>query len=193
MNASVAFLAAAAVLGLLMLLAAASFNRFVRERNHVRESWSNVDTELRRRHDLIPNLVETVTGYAAHERSTLEAVVRARAAAAEDLRRPGAKAETEQGLVRSLRELLAVAERYPALVANERFADLQAQLVETEDRIQLARRIYNANVRDLNRRVQSFPSNVVATLFGIRESDYFDVEATLRAGPAPRAQVGFAG
>lgn len=178
---------AAVALVVLLLGGAVSFNRFVSQRNHVREAWANVDTELRRRYDLIPNLVETVRGYAAHEQATLEAVTRARTAAAGDAGPPGSQASTERGLVRSLRDLLALAERYPDLKANERFADLQDQLVETEDRIQLARRIYNANVRDLNRRVQAFPSNVVAAVMRIDEAEYFEIEEAIRSGPAPAA------
>ena len=181
------FLGAAAVLGLLLAGGILSFNRFVRERNHAREAWSNVDSELRRRYDLIPNLVEVVQGYAAHERVTLEAVIRARAVAAEDRGTPGHQAESERSFVRSLRELLALAESYPDLKASEHFTRLQDQLVETEDRIQLARRIYNANVRDLNRRVQSFPSNVVAAAVGIREVEYFEVDDAVRGAPSARA------
>jgi len=180
MDASGALLVSAILLGLLLGGAAISFNRFVAQRNHVRESWSNIDTELRRRYDLIPNLVETVKGYAQHEQATLEAVIRARSSAAADEGSPEHQAETERGLVRSLRELLAVAEGYPDLKANRHFEELQAQLTETEDRIQLARRIYNANVRDLNRRVQAFPSNVVATVMGIGEAEFFEVEAAIR-------------
>ena len=186
MDASTAFAGAAALLIGLLLGGAVSFNRFVRERNHVRESWSNVDTELRRRHDLIPNLVEAVKGYAAHERSTLEAVIRARAAASERHGTPGDQAEAERGVARSLRDLLALAEQYPNLKANEQFIALQDQLVETEDRIQLARRIYNANVRDLNRRVQSVPSNVVAAALGIKEAEYFEVDGVVRGAPSVR-------
>lgn len=189
MDASTAFLVTAVALGALLLAGAVSFNRFVRERNHVREAWSNVDTELRRRYDLVPNLVETVRGYAAHERATLEAVTRERLTASEDTGPPGRQAETERGFVRSLRQLVALAERYPDLEASERFSDLSDQLVETEDRIQLARRIYNANVRDLNRRIQSFPSNVVAALAGFKEAEYFNVEEAIRTGEAPTAQL----
>jgi len=179
-GASTAFLIAASAVLAVLMAGAVSFNRFVRERNHVREAWSNVDTELRRRHDLIPNLVEAVKGYAAHERATLEAVIRARSVASLQTGDAGEHVDSERGLVRSIRDLLAVAEQYPTLKADRHFSDLQSQLVETEDRIQLARRVYNANVRDLNRRIESFPSNVVAGLAGFVPAEFFEVEESLR-------------
>ncbi len=180
---SLVLLIAAVVLGLALLGGAISFNRFVAQRNHVRESWATIDTELRRRYDLIPNLVQAVKGYAAHEQQTLEAVIAARRVAATDHGSPEHQAETERGVVRSLRQLMAVAEAYPDLKANQHFLQLQAQLAETEDRIQLARRIYNANVRDLNRRVQAFPSNVVARLVGFEEAEYFQIDEAVRQAP----------
>ena len=175
----------AGLLGVVVLAGAISYNRFVTQRNHVRESWSNVDTELRRRYDLIPNLVETVKGYAAHERAVLEAVTQARTNAVADLGPPGHQAQTEAVLVDGVRRLLAVAESYPDLKASGQFLALQQALTDTEDRIQLARRIYNANVRDLNRRVQSVPSNIVASMFGFREAEYFEVEEAIRRSGAP--------
>ncbi|MAE60333.1 MAG: hypothetical protein CMJ49_03140, partial [Planctomycetaceae bacterium] len=130
----------------------ATYNGLVRLRQHVRESWSGIDTELRRRYDLIPNLVETVKGYAAHERETLEAVVRARQAAVESRGSPASQAADENVLVDTLGRLFALAEGYPDLKASGNFLELQNELVNTEDRIQAARRFYNANVRDLNTR-----------------------------------------
>jgi LemA protein len=176
--------AAAVALGLLLALTL-SYNHFVRQKQLIANSWSNVDTELRRRYDLIPNLVETVRGYAAHERETLEAVVRARTAAVASTGGPEAQGRDENILVDALRHLFAVAEAYPDLRASEHFLALQDELVNTEDRIQAARRFYNANVRDYNRRVESLPSMVVALLFGFRRADYFEVEAALRAAGAP--------
>jgi LemA protein len=144
----------------------ASYNRFVSQRNLVRDAWANIDTELRRRYDLIPNLVETVKGYASHEREVFENVTKARAMATAATGSPAEQAAAEGPLVAALRQLFAVAENYPDLKANQNFLALQAELSNTEDRLQTARRFYNSNVRDYNRRVQSFPSNVIARSFG---------------------------
>ena len=136
---------------------AVSYNRFVRQRNLVQESWRQIDVELTRRHDLIPNLVETVKGYAAHESSTLAGVVAARAAAVSAGGGVAAKAQAESALDGSLRGLFAVAENYPDLKAAGPFQQLQSELAETEDRIAAGRRFYNGNVRALNTRVEAFP------------------------------------
>jgi LemA protein len=169
------------VVVLLVLAVVVSYNRFVRQRNLVQESWRQVDVELNRRHDLVPNLVETVKGYAAHERTVLSNVVAARAAA---LEAPSlsAKADAETALAGSLRGLFAVAESYPDLKAAGPFVQLQAQLAETEDRIAAARRFYNGNVRALNTRVEAFPSSLVAMAFKVEKADYFEIEdASVRA------------
>jgi LemA protein len=176
------YIAGGAVL-LLVLLVVASYNRFVRQRNLVEESWKQVDVELRRRYDLIPNLVETVKGYAAHERATLEAVIQARAAAAAP-----AASRTEQGadettLTRSLRGLLAVAEAYPQLKADAQFRMLQTELAETEDRIAAARRFYNGNVRAYNTRIDTVPSSLIAGTFHFEKAEYFEVEEAAARGP----------
>jgi LemA protein len=174
------------VVALVVLLALAvvvSYNRFVRQRNLVAESWRQVDVELTRRHDLVPNLVETVKGYAAHERTVLSNVVAARSAAVAAPTVP-AKAEAETQLAGSLRGLFAVAEAYPDLKAAGPFQQLQAQLAETEDRIAAARRFYNGNVRALNTRVEAFPSSVVASLGHFEKADYFQTD-----DPASRAPV----
>jgi LemA protein len=170
------FLVAGGAVLFVVLLIVASYNRFVRQRNLVTESWKQVDVELRRRYDLIPNLVETVKGYAAHERATLEAVVAARAAAVAPTASRTQQGNDESALTRSLRGLLAVAEGYPQLKADAQFRMLQGQLAETEDRIAAARRFYNANVRALNTRVEAFPSSVVAGTFGFTKAEYFEVE-----------------
>jgi len=153
-----------------------TYNRLVKLRFTIRESWSNVDTELKRRYDLIPNLVNTVKGYAAHERAVLEAVVRARAAAVASTGSPASQAKDENELVHQLRSLFAVVERYPDLKASQNFLQLQHELVNTEDRIQAARRFYNGNVREMNVLVRSVPSNLVAGLFGFQEAEYFEIE-----------------
>jgi LemA protein len=171
------------VLGVVVLLAlavVASYNRFVRQRNLVQESWRQVDVELRRRHDLIPNLVETVKGYAAQERTVLQSVTDARARAAEASASPTAgpaqQADAENALGRALGGLFAVAENYPQLHSSANFLELQQQVTETEDRIAAARRFYNGNVRALNTRVEAFPSSIVASTFGFAKAEYFEVD-----------------
>jgi LemA protein len=167
------------VLALVVLVVVAvvvSYNRFVRQRNLVEESWRQIDVELRRRHDLIPNLVETVKGYASHERSVLQNVVEARTAAVSAGGGVAAQAKAESALAGSLRGLFAVAENYPDLKAAGPFQQLQAQLAETEDRIAAGRRFYNGNVRALNTRVEAFPSSLIASTFGFKKAEYFEVD-----------------
>ena len=177
-----------AVLVVFALAVIASYNRFVRQRNLVQESWRQVDVELNRRHDLIPNLVETVKGYATHERTVLQAVTEARTAAvtASQSAASGvaAQAEAENTLGRALNGLFAVAENYPDLKSSQNFLALQQQLAETEDRIAAGRRFYNSNVRALNTRVEAFPSSIIASMFNFSRADYFEVD-----DPAVRAPV----
>ena len=161
-----------------------TYNALVRLRNHVRESWSAIDTELRRRYDLIPNLVETVRGYTTHERETLQALTEARNRAVASSGSPASQARDENALVGGLRRLLAVVEAYPDLKASANFLHLQAELANTEDRIQAARRFYNANVRDLNTRIEVVPSNLIAGMFGFQPAEFFEVEeAVVRMPP----------
>ena len=167
-----------AILALLVLWVIGVYNGLVRARNTVDESWAGIDTELKRRHDLVPNLVETVKGYAAHERGTLEAVITARNAAAAPHTSPAAAAKDENALSATLRQIFALSERYPDLKANASFQQLQAALAETENRIQNARRVYNANVRDLNTKIEVFPGNLVAGSFGFTRRDYFELDDT---------------
>jgi len=169
-----------AVILLVVFGGIASYNRFVSQRNLVRDAWANIDTELRRRYDLIPNLVETVKGYASHEREVFENVTKARAMATAATGSPAEQAAAEGPLVAALRQLFAVAENYPDLKANQNFLALQSELSNTEDRLQTARRFYNSNVRDYNRRVRSFPSNVIARSFGFTEEQFFEVDEALR-------------
>ena len=169
-------LVVAGVLIVVVVAVMGSYNRFVRQRTLIDNSWSNIDTELKRRYDLIPNLVETVKGYAAHEAGTLEAVTQARTQAMADNGSPNEQARSENNLVGSLKSLLAVSEAYPDLKASTGFIDLQHQLTGTEDRIQAARRFYNNNVRDYNQRVQSVPTNLVARLGGFHTRQYFEVD-----------------
>jgi LemA protein len=148
----------------------------VRLTQHCRESWSDIETELKRRHDLIPNLVETVKGYAKHEQETLRLVVEARARAMAEHRSRADLARDENALAGTLKQLFALSESYPDLKANQNFLQLQRELTNTEDRIQAARRFYNANVRDLNTRVAVFPSNLIAGMFGFTRADFFEIE-----------------
>ena len=160
------------------------YNSLIRTRQHVKESWSAIDTELKRRYDLIPNLLETVKGYATHESETLEAVIQARNNAVASTGSPGQQAQDENMLVGALRQLFAVVEAYPDLKANENFLHMQRELTVTEDRIQASRRFYNANVRTLNTKIEVFPSNMIASMFGIGQAEFFEVEdAAQREAP----------
>jgi LemA protein len=182
------------VLGVLVLVAilgVVSYNRFVSQKQLIKDAWANIDTELRRRYDLIPNLVETVRGYATHEREVFENVTKARAAATAATGTPASQAAAEGPFVAALRQLLAVAENYPELKANENFLALQSELANTEDRLQTSRRFYNANVRQYNERVQQFPSTIVARMFHFEQEEYFEIEEALREAGAP--QVNFSG
>jgi LemA protein len=169
-------LIAVAVIVLALVWAVVTYNGLVRLRNLVEEAWRQVDVELHRRHDLIPNLVETVKGYASHEAGTLEAVTAARSAAAAPSTSIAAQADQENVLSQALGRLFAVAEAYPQLRANENFLALQGELGETENRIAAGRRYYNANVRTLNTKVETFPPNLIAGMFGFRRADYFEVD-----------------
>jgi LemA protein len=184
------------VLALLVIVAIGgivSYNRFVSQRNAIKDAWANIDTELRRRYDLIPNLVETVKGYAAHEREVFENVTRARAAATAATGSPAEQAAAEGPLTAALRQLFAVAENYPDLKANQNFLALQQELSNTEDRLQTARRFYNANVRDYNQRVHQFPSGVIAGMFHFQDEEFFEVDDALREAGAPQVSFGDAG
>jgi LemA protein len=155
-----------------VLWLAGSFNGLVRSRNRVKESWSDIDVQLKRRHDLIPNLVETVKGYAAHEKEVFERVIKARSAAME-AKTVGEKGEAENTLTGALKNLFALAEAYPTLRASENFAKLQDELTDTEDKIQAARRFYNSNVLILNTKVEQFPTNIIASTFGFKKEEFF--------------------
>ena len=163
-----------------------TFNAFIRLRNRMREAFSGVDVQLRRRHDLVPNLVRIVQGYAGHERQTLDEVTRARGQA-EAGARPPDRARSEGDLSRSLDRLIAVVEAYPELKADEAFRRLHAELVEVEGQIQYARRYYNGAVRDFNNRIQVFPANGLAPLFGMQPGEFFElVSPAERLAPAVR-------
>lgn len=170
------------VVALIALAVVFIYNRLVRLRNRTDNAWSQVDVQLRRRYDLIPNLIETVKGYAAHERQTFEDVVAARAAA-QDASSVQEQAEAENMLTGALRRLFALAEAYPELRASENFRSLQQQLAETEDRISVSRQIYNDTTLSYNNAVQTVPSNFVASVFGFSTRVYFEVEDDVRSAP----------
>lgn len=169
-------------LGILVVIAfvlIAMYNGLVQLRTRADSSWSDIDVQLKRRHDLIPNLVETVKGYAAHEKGTFEDIAKYRSMAMQATA-PADKAAAENQLTGALKTLFAVSEAYPQLRASEEFTQLQGSLNQTEDSIQNSRRYYNAVVRDLNTRIQSFPTNILAGMFGFQQRQYFEAAATDR-------------
>jgi len=164
------------VIVLLVLVLAGMYNSLVQLRVRADSAWSDIDVQLKRRHDLIPNLVETVKGYAAHEKGTFENIAKFRSQAMQ-ASTPADKAVAENQLTGALKSLFAVAENYPELKASEQFTGLQSSLNSIEDNIQNARRYYNAVVRDYNTRVQSFPANIIAGMFGFQSRQFFEVES----------------
>ena len=179
---------AIAIIVLVALLVIIIYNGLVKLRVRTDSAWADIDVQLKRRHDLIPNLVEAVKGYAGHERTTFERVTeaRTRALAAGG---PASRAQAEGQLTEALKSLFAVAENYPQLRASENFTQLQTQISEVEEQIQLARRYYNAVVRDLNTRVQQFPSNFVAEMFGFRTREFFEASSPDRESPEVQFQT----
>lgn len=163
------------VIAVLVVWAVLSYNRFIVLLNRAREAWSDIEVQLKRRYDLIPNLVETVKGYASHESRVFQQVTeaRARALGAKTIKE---RSEAENALSSTLKSLFAVAENYPQLRAADNFLELQRELRDTEDKIQAARRFYNGNVRDLNIKIDAFPSNIVANLFKFKKMDLFELE-----------------
>ena len=175
-----------AVVGVVVLWFVLTYNSFVALRNRTQEAWSDIDVQLKRRYDLIPNLVQTVKGYAAHEKGVFEKVTEARA------RAMGAKgikeqAQAENALSATLKTLFAVAENYPDLKASVNFVELQKELADTENKIQAARRFYNGNARDLNIKIESFPANVVALVFNFKKMEFFELEEEAAKQP-PQVQ-----
>ena len=170
------FLILIVVAGVLVLWAVGAYNRLVGLRNQKDNGWKQIDVQLKRRHDLIPNLVETVKGYAAHERGTLDSVTQARANAitAGQGGSPQQQAQAENALTGALRSLFAVAEAYPDLKANQNFLNLQEELTSTEDRIAYARQFYNDSVLRYNNNIQTFPRNTIAGMFNFQKREYFD-------------------
>jgi LemA protein len=165
------------------------YNRLVHLRNVTRESWRDIDTELQRRHDLIPNLVSTVKGYAAHEQQTFETVTRQRSEAMAAAGRPEVQGPLEQALGSGVAQVLAVAEQYPDLQASQQFLALQHELTDTEDRIQVARRIYNANARAYDTLVETFPAVLLARRYGFSVQPFFEMDPVVRASGPPPADL----
>ena len=174
---------------LLVLAAVALYNRLVRLRNRVDNAWAQIEVQLKRRHDLIPNLVETVKGYAAHERGTFEAVTQARAAA-QGARTPAEAGQAEGILSQALGRLFAVAEAYPELQADENFRQLQSELAETENRIAVSRQVYNDTVLTYHNAIQTFPGVVIAGPFGFAKREFFETDQAER--DAPQVEFGTA-
>jgi LemA protein len=168
-----------AILIVIAVVLIGMYNSLVQLRVRCDSAWSDIDVQLKRRHDLIPNLVETVKGYAAHEKGTFENIAKFRSQAMQAVT-PADKAAAENQLTGALKSLFAVAENYPQLRASEEFTQLQGSLSQTEDSIQNSRRYYNAVVRDLNTKVQSFPTNLIAGMFGFTQRQFFETAATDR-------------
>jgi LemA protein len=177
------------LLALPVLFVIVQYNSLIALRNHISESWSNVDTELKRRYDLIPNLVSTVKGYAAHEQTVFERVIELRNRCAANHGSIGDQARDENQLVDALKRLFVLVENYPQIKADQHFLKLQHELINTENRIQAARRFYNGNVRDYRNKCESFPSNLVAQMFSFKTGEFFSVPPSMKEVP----DVEFAG
>lgn len=169
--------------GVLVLWVILAFNGLVTSRMRAKEALSDIDVQTKRRYDLIPNLVESVKGYMGHERGVLEGVTKARTEAMSSSGSPVERAQKENALSGVLKSLFAVAENYPDLKANTNFLQLQSELSDTENKIQAARRFYNGNVRDLNIKIESFPSNIIASAFGFARMEFFEAENAAEKEP----------
>jgi len=182
------------VLGIIVLsflYAIMAYNSLVRGRNQVGEAWSDIETHLKRRHDLIPNLVETVKGYAKHESSTLEKVIQARNAAMSKTGGAEVHSAAENALSQTLKSIFALSESYPDLKANQNFIELQRGIADTEDKIQASRRFYNSMVLSYNNRTESFPSNVIAGMFSFRKFSFFELDEAEKEAVYKPVQVQF--
>ncbi len=175
------------ILIVLVLWVVFAYNRFVTLVQRAKEAWADIDVQLKRRYDLIPNLIETVKGYAAHEKSVFENVTTARAAAMNAGTNLEDRGKAENMLSQTLKSLFAVAEAYPDLKANQNFLELQRELADTENKIQAARRFYNGNARDLNTALQRFPGNVIASVFHFEAREFFELGAEDAAAREPVA------
>jgi len=178
------------IIGAIVLILALIYNGLVRAKVRTDEAWSDISVQLKRRYDLIPNLVNTVKGYAAHEKAVFENVTEARAQAL-NAQTVSEAAKADNQFQAALKSLFAVAEAYPDLKANQSFQQLQAELVDTEDKIQAARRFYNGSARDLNVKIQSFPTNIFASMMGFKTRDFFEVDAGEAASVSQPVNVDF--
>ena len=176
---------------LIFLYAVIVYNALVRGRNQTKEAWSDIETHLKRRYDLIPNLVETVKGYAKHESSTLEKVIAARNSAMQQSGGPENHAAAENALSQSLKSIFALSESYPDLKANQNFVELQREITDTEDKIQASRRFYNSVVLTFNNRTQTFPSNVIAGVFNFKKLAFFELDEAEKAAAYKPVQIKF--
>jgi LemA protein len=167
------------IIAVVVIAAVAMYNGLIRLKNRVDEAWSDIDVQLKRRHDLIPNLVNTVKGYAAHERELFEKVTEARTAAM-SAGTPGEKEKAENMLSGTLKSLFAVAEAYPDLKANQNFLELQREITDTEDKIMASRRFYNGNVRDFNTKIEIFPTNILAGILNFAKREFFQAEESAK-------------
>jgi LemA protein len=177
------------VVALLIVMAIGIYNGLVKLRVRVDEAWSDITVQLKRRADLIPNLIESVKGYAKHEKGVFEEVTKARSAIMAAAKEgPAAAAKAENQFEGALKSLFAVAENYPDLKANENFLQLQGEITDTEDKIQASRRFYNGGVRDLNTKIQTFPNNIFAGIFGFKSREFFEVEDRAAVEEAPKVE-----
>ncbi|MFC1498562.1 LemA family protein [Verrucomicrobiota bacterium] len=184
------FIISIILIALPVIYITATYNTLVSLKNHIKEAWSNIDTELKRRYDLIPNLVSIVKGYAAHEKNVLERVTQLRNQCMENNGSTASQESDETQLVGAVKEMLAVIENYPDLKADQHFLKLQKELVNTEDRIQAARRFFNGNVRDYKNKCETFPSVLIANMFGFESQDFFNVEPAVRNTPNLKKELG---
>ena len=167
------------------------YNRFITLVNRVRESWSDIEVQLKRRYDLIPNLIETVKGYVKHERETLEKVTQMRQFAVQQTGAPGEQARAENMLTGALKSLFAVSENYPDLKASQNFVDLQNELTDTENKVQAARRFYNSTIQDYNTMLAQFPYNIIGSVFNFVERDFFELETDEKEAAQKPVAVSF--
>lgn len=170
------------IIGIIAAWLIGVYNGLIKSRNRVDEAWADIDVQLKRRYDLIPNLLETVKGYASHEKETFQKVTEARSMAMQ-AETVGEKAKAENMLSETLKSLFAVAESYPDLKASTNFMQLQDELVDTENKIQASRRFYNGNVRDFNTKIQVFPTNIVAGMLGFKKYEFFEIDESEREAP----------
>jgi LemA protein len=169
----------------------ATYNKLVALKNRVKEAWSDVEVQMQRRYDLIPNIVETVKGYAAYEKNTLDAVIKARSSAMVPTGNITDKAKAENALSGTLKSLFALSENYPDLKANENFLELQRELIDTENKIQASRRFYNSNVIAINTKLEMFPNNIIGTIFDFAKQDFFKLNETEQAAAKKPIKVSF--